>query len=114
MFYFLKVPFSKLQASINGCDACVSYMNRSGEEIKNTFEEHCQEDGWEPVVRWFTYANMYIYFLITLSISFLDFTAIPTTTKTIAATAINPGTKPTPTAPVLTNVPIWYIPNATL
>ena len=29
-----KVPFSKLQASINGCDACVSYMNRSGEEIK--------------------------------------------------------------------------------
>ena len=29
-----KVPFSKLQASVNGCDACVSYMNRSGEEIK--------------------------------------------------------------------------------
>ena len=29
-----KVPFSKLQASINGCDTCVSYMNRSGEEIK--------------------------------------------------------------------------------
>lgn len=29
-----KVPFSKLQASVNGCDTCVSYMNRSGEEIK--------------------------------------------------------------------------------
>ena len=29
-----KVPFSKLQASVNGCDACISYMNRSGEEIK--------------------------------------------------------------------------------
>ena len=29
-----KVTFSKLQASVNGCDTCVSYMNRSGEEIK--------------------------------------------------------------------------------
>ena len=29
-----KVPFSKLQASVNGHDTCVSYMNRSGEEIK--------------------------------------------------------------------------------
>ena len=29
-----KVPFSKLQASVNGRDTCVSYMNRSGEEIK--------------------------------------------------------------------------------
>ena len=33
------------------------------EEIKNIFEEHCQEESWEPTVRWFTYADMYIYFL---------------------------------------------------
>lgn len=29
-----KVPFSKLQASINGCDAQISYANKAGEEIK--------------------------------------------------------------------------------
>ncbi len=29
-----KVPFSKLQASVNGCDAQISYTNKSGEEIK--------------------------------------------------------------------------------
>lgn len=28
-----KVPFSKLQASINGCDAKVFYYNKNGEEI---------------------------------------------------------------------------------
>lgn len=29
-----KVPFSKLQASVNGCDAQISYANKAGEEIK--------------------------------------------------------------------------------
>ena len=29
-----KVPFSKLQASVNGCDTCISYANKAGEEIK--------------------------------------------------------------------------------
>jgi hypothetical protein len=29
-----KVPFSKLQASINGCDTQISYANKAGEEIK--------------------------------------------------------------------------------
>ena len=29
-----KVPFSKLQASINGCDTQISYINKAGEEIK--------------------------------------------------------------------------------
>ena len=29
-----KVPFSKLQASINGCDATVVYANRAGENVK--------------------------------------------------------------------------------
>lgn len=29
-----KVPFSKLQASINGCDATIAYANRAGEDVK--------------------------------------------------------------------------------
>jgi hypothetical protein len=29
-----KVPFSKLQASINGCDTQISYANKAGEEIR--------------------------------------------------------------------------------
>lgn len=29
-----KVPFSKLQASVNGCDTQISYANKAGEEIK--------------------------------------------------------------------------------
>ena len=29
-----KVPFSKLQASINGCDAMIAYANRAGEDVR--------------------------------------------------------------------------------
>lgn len=29
-----KVPFSKLQASVNGCDATIAYANRTGEDVK--------------------------------------------------------------------------------
>ena len=29
-----KVPFSKLQASVNGCETQISYANKAGEEIK--------------------------------------------------------------------------------
>ena len=29
-----KVPFSKLQASVNGCDATIAYANRAGEDVR--------------------------------------------------------------------------------
>ena len=29
-----KVPFSKLQASVNGCDATIAYANRTGEDVR--------------------------------------------------------------------------------
>ena len=29
-----KVPFSKLQASVNGCDATIAYANKSGEDVR--------------------------------------------------------------------------------
>lgn len=35
-----KVPFSKLQASINGCDVCISYANKAGEAVKYEVKQY--------------------------------------------------------------------------